>query len=280
MTTPRLRLLCAAAILGLAALSGVPEAAATGYRTILSAAELDRRAETVVRGRVESLRGEKLPGGLVQTIVTIAVDEVYRGRPGPRLEVVAPGGTVEGTKLHISGAPEFTVGAEVLVFANGRMIVGFGQGAFGVEGGQARRTLGNAVEGAPLSLDLRRAFGRLAEAETCQHNRLDTDYAEGWTLRAADLTRVAADEEASYELTLVKGNEYRLQVCTDGEAAGVGLRLVDDEGLTVARAKQPGREAELRFTPSETGVYYVVLDLTDHREGVLRSAAAISVEFR
>lgn len=280
MTTPRLRLLCAAAILGLAASSGVPEAAATGYRTILSAAELDRRAETVVRGRVESLRGEKLSGGLVQTVVTIAVDEVYRGRPGPRLEVVAPGGTVEGTTLHISGAPEFTVGAEVLVFANGRMIVGFGQGAFGVEGGQARRTLGNAIEGAPLSLDLGRAFGRLAEAETCQHNRLDTDYAEGWTLRAADLTRVAADEEASYELTLVKGNEYRLQVCTDGEAAGVGLRLVDDEGLTVARAKQPGREAELRFTPSETGVYYVVLDLTDHKEGVLRSAAAISVEFR
>jgi hypothetical protein len=78
----------------------------------------------------------------------------------------------------------------------------------------------------------------------------------------------------------VKGNEYRLQVCTDGEAAGVGLRLVDEEGLTVARAKQPGREAELRFTPSETGVYYVVLDVTDHKEGVLRSAAAISVEFR
>lgn len=280
MIPTRARLPRAAALAGLAfALLGTP-AAATGYRTVLSGVELDRRAETVVRGRVEALRAEKLSGGLVQTIVTIAVDEVYRGRPGPRLEVVAPGGVVEGTRLHIEGAPEFEVGAEVLVFAKGRMIVGFGQGAFGVEGGRARRSLGNAIEGAPLELDLSRAFGRLAEAETCQHNRLDTDYAEGWTLRAADLTRVAAEEEASYELTLVRGNEYRLQVCTDGEAAGVGLRLVDAEGLTVGRSKAAGREVELRFTPDQTGVYYVILDLSDHKEGVLRSAAAISVEFR
>ena len=276
---PRLtRQLAALAALALAALG--PEAAATGYRAVMSAAQLDQRATVIARGRVEALRPEKLPGGLVQTIVTIAVDEVYRGRPGPTLEVVAPGGSMEGTRLHIDGAPEFPLGEEVLVFAKGRTIVGFGQGAFAIEDGVARRTLGNAIEGASLELDLDRAFGRPAEAEICQHNRLDTDYAEGWTLRAADIARVAPDEEASYELTLVRGNEYRLQVCTDGEAEALGLRLVDEQGLTVARTSKVSREADLRFTPDETGVYYAVLDISDHRPGVLRSAAALSVEFR
>lgn len=274
----RTRTLAAIAALGLAALG--PEATATGYRAVMSATQLDQRATVIARGRVEALRPEKLPGGLVQTIVTIAVDEVYRGRPGPTFEVVAPGGSIEGTRLHIDGAPEFSLGEEVLVFAKGRKIVGFGQGAFAIEGGVARRTLGNAIEGASIELDLDRAFGRPAEAEICQHNRLDTDYAEGWTLRAADITRVAPDEEASYELTLVQGNEYRVQVCTDGEAEGLGLRLVDEQGLTLARTSKAGREADLRFTPNETGVYYVIFDMSEHRPGVLRSAAAISVEFR
>ena len=275
--SPAALLRAAAALL---ALSLAPFAAATAYHEVLSASALDARAQLTVRGVVTALRPEAVGKGLVQTVVTIAVDEVYRGRAGDTVEVVAPGGTLEGRTLSITGAPTFTVGDEVLVFARGRTIVGFGQGAFGVADHVATRSLGNEVEGARIALDLQRAFGRPEVAEDCQHNRLDDDYSAGWTLRGADLARVAAGEDTTWALTLVKGNEYRVQVCADGEAGALGLHLVGSDGVTLARSTGRGRELDLRFTPTETTTYYVVLDVSEHAEGTLRSAAALSVEFR
>ncbi|MFM2245925.1 MAG: hypothetical protein RL071_1999 [Pseudomonadota bacterium] len=264
----------------LAPLVLAPLAGATAYRAVLTAAQLDQQSTATVRGVVVSLRPEAVGDGLIQTIVTIDVDESYRGRVGEQVEVVAPGGELEGRRLHIAGAPTFALGEEVLVFTRGRTLVGFGQGAFGVEGQIAARTLGNEVEGAPITLDLRQAFGRPDEAEICQHNRLDADYNEGWSLRGADTTRVAPGEDATYALTLVKGHEYRLQVCADGGAAALGLHLVDEDGVVLSKADGRGRELELRFSPAETGAYYVVLDVSEPAPGVLRSAAALSVEFR
>lgn len=255
-------------------------AGATTYRSVLTAAQLDQQSTATVRGVVTQLRPEAVGEGLVQTIVTIDVDETYRGRVGGQIEVVAPGGELEGRRLQIAGAPTFALGEEVLVFTRGRTLVGFGQGAFGVEDQIAARTLGNEVEGAPIRLDLREAFGRPDEAEICQHNRLDADYNEGWALRGADTVRVAPGEDATYALTLVQGHEYRLQVCADGAAGALGLHLVDEEGVVLAKSSGRGRELELRFSPAETGAYYVVLDVSEPAPGVLRSAAALSVEFR
>lgn len=279
-TSPLRRTAPALAALALGSLALGSWAGATTYRSVLSAAQLDQQSTATVRGVVTQLRPEAVGEGLVQTIVTIDVDETYRGRVGGQIEVVAPGGELEGRRLHIAGAPSFALGEEVLVFTRGRTLVGFGQGAFGVEDQIAARTLGNEVEDAPIRLDLREAFGRPDEAEICQHNRLDADYNEGWALRGADTVRVAPGEDATYALTLVKGHEYRVQVCADGAAGALGLHLIDEEGVVLGKSKGRGRELELRFSPAETGAYYVVLDVSEPAEGVLRSAAALSVEFR
>ncbi len=256
-------------------------ALATTYAEHLDLPTLDARAETIVRGKVIGLRAETAgKRGLIQTIVTLEVAETYRGRAGSTLEVVAPGGTLEGVHLDVAGAPRFEKGQEVVVFLKGRTIVGFGQGAFLVEGGIARRALGNAVEHAELNINLERAWGRPAEAQVCQQNRLEGAYAEGWNLRAADTVRLGREEEAAYELTLVKGNHYRLRACGDGEAAGLDLALVDEEGMILASSRAAGAQLDLEFSPETTGSYFLVASAQGFDPQVLRSAINLSVEFR
>jgi len=268
------------AIAGLVA-TLIPAAAfGTTYAKHLNVDDMMEQSESVVRGEVVATEGRWTTGGLIETVVTVEVDDVYAGRVGNTIQVVAPGGTVEGVTLGIQGTAEFQLGDDVVVFADGQRIVGFGQGAFLVDGAdQATRSMGNAVPDFPVSLDLERAFGQPAEAETCLATRVDATYSEGWQLRGATDTRVGREDVALWRVNLLGGMEYKLDACADGLFTEARLILTDEKGTALAWA-EPGLEPSLTFEPPGTGIYFVGLYAEDLPEGMWRGAAAISIHYR
>lgn len=275
MSSRRLSALAAAAL----ALAAGP-ALATSYAKLLTGDELVERAGTVVRGEVVSLEGRQTPQGLIETVVTIEVDEVYVGRAADTIEVVAPGGTAEGVRLDIEGAPRFEVGDDVVVFADGRRIVGFGQGAFVVrDGDRATRDLGNRLPQQPLELDLTRAFGQADAAASCLDTQLDAAHSDGWQLRMATGTRLGRTDLSTWKVNLLGGVEYKLEACTDALVKGARLVVTDEDGEPVAWTDSH-RAPSLSYFPADSGVYYVGLMADGLDKDSIRGAAGLAVHFR
>jgi hypothetical protein len=110
----------------------------------MSLDEMAGAAEVIAAGRVESVEpGPSDDGRLIVTRTTLAVERTLKGRPGRRLVVETPGGTLGDRTLIASGAPVFIHGDRVVLFLQpaGRRegagaprfaIVGWNQGRFAV----------------------------------------------------------------------------------------------------------------------------------------------------
>lgn len=110
----------------------------------LSFEELVRDSETVVHGRVASVRvGWDADHAAIWTYYEIVPQEAFKGSPGPALIIQEPGGEIDGLKMEVVGAPRYQVGEEVVVFAAraplGLRTCGWGQGRFVVEGDPGRK---------------------------------------------------------------------------------------------------------------------------------------------
>jgi len=109
-----------------------------------SVEELARGSEAVVRGRVVSLESHpSADGRRISTSVEVEATDVWRGSAPARVTVVIPGGTAGRLAQRVAGAPQFTVGEEVVVFL-GRIgkgqeyrVTGLAQGKFAVGAQQA-----------------------------------------------------------------------------------------------------------------------------------------------
>ena len=268
------------ASIALAAALAPAAAIATTYAEVLGVEGLIHGSDRVVRGEVIRTQSRWTPKGYIETLVTIDVDDVYAGQAGDEVTVVAPGGTIEGQTMSIDGAPTFSVGDDVVVFANGKRIVGFGQGAFAVnDDNVAERSLGNAIPHRRTALDLERAFGRPTVASDCIEQHIDAKHRDGWMLRGATGTRIGREDVAMWRVNLLANMEYRLDACADGLYDGAQLVLTDVDGAPLTHA-EPGSETSLTFTPAETGVYYVGLYAEDLPDGVWRGAASMSIHYR
>lgn len=260
-------------------------AQATSYATVLGMQDLLDRSDNVVRGTVKSTTGRWTDGGYIETEVEIEVLETYLGRPGHTLTIIAPGGAAVSEKggkpveLHIEGAARFEVGQEVVVFARGRTLVGFGQGAFLVKEGRAVRALGNAAAGRELDIDLNRAFGVSDDADTCMQNHLRSAYSEGWSLRTAVGSRLSDDEVGIFEVTLLADTEYRLHACTDALVDGATILLSDTAGEVLVKSSG-GQDPELIYIPERTGTFYIGVSTDGMAPEVWRSALSVGVSYR
>jgi hypothetical protein len=110
--------------------------------------ELARGSEAVVRGHVVSLAGHpSADGRRISTSVEVETTSVWRGTAPARVTVVVPGGTTGRLAQRVAGAPQFTVGEEVVVFlgqigkAQAYRVTGLAQGKFAVEAEQAKPDL-------------------------------------------------------------------------------------------------------------------------------------------
>ncbi|SES76953.1 matrixin family metalloprotease [Stigmatella erecta] len=100
---------------------------------------LTQGADWVVQGRVLRTQPRWIPGtGRLVTAVEVSVGQVLKGTvTHPSVEVLLPGGTLGGLRQHVSGAPAFAPGEEVVLFlakgGEGPHLVGLSQGSFRVQ---------------------------------------------------------------------------------------------------------------------------------------------------
>lgn len=258
------------------------EVRATTYGRIMGVDELLMRSDRAVRGRVISLSPRRTPQGYIETVVDLSVSETLHGPPAPTARLVAPGGVLEGVQLQVDGAPVFKLGDEVVVFLHQQRIVGFGQGAWRVQGETAERTLGNRIGGPAEVLDLSRAFGRPDEVEACLDPHLQSGWARGLSLRVAAGVRLGPRASSTWDLTLLGGAEYEVRICADTLVEGLSARLTDASGAVVAEVRPGagGREPVLLLRPPATGSYTLSLDAAGLSDGAHRGAAAVAVMWR
>jgi hypothetical protein len=78
--------------------------------------ELVRDARAIVLGRVDSIQPILRDDGMIETEVSLSVDEWLKGTGGGQLTLVEAGGIVGGRAVIRSGVPRFTPNERVLVF--------------------------------------------------------------------------------------------------------------------------------------------------------------------
>jgi hypothetical protein len=105
----------------------------------LDLGELAAQASFVVHGRVVDVRPEWVRGGRqIDSIVTVEVENAWKGAPSRRLSFVSPGGQIGPYRTIVPGAPDFASGAELVLFLDGGRglgpptLVGLAQGALPV----------------------------------------------------------------------------------------------------------------------------------------------------
>ena len=134
----------------------------------LSLDDMISKSTAIVRGKVTTSFAA-LTGPVVYTHYTIQVSERFKGPAASTVEVVVPGGVVNGRQQSFAGAPSFQTGEEFVFFlwtgkAGLTYVIGLTQGLFAVAAdGAADPMLTRAATG-ELMLDS--ASGRPVKDQT------------------------------------------------------------------------------------------------------------------
>src|SRR5689334_6045241 len=82
--------------------------------------EMVHGSQLVVHGRVVDVRSQQTcDRRSIETLVTVAVAEALKGRPGETVAFRLPGGEVGRYRRVIVGVPRFAAGDDVIVFLRG-----------------------------------------------------------------------------------------------------------------------------------------------------------------
>ena len=133
---------------GLAALAVLlPVLAHATVQVPVEFGEMVQGSQLVVHGRVVDVRSQQTGDRRsIETIVTVAVAEALKGRPGDTVTFRMPGGDVGRIRRVMVGVPRFSSGDDVIVFLRGAppampTVFGLSQGLYRV----ARTADGRAV---------------------------------------------------------------------------------------------------------------------------------------
>jgi hypothetical protein len=83
---------------------------------VMSDADLARSADLIILGRVQAISTEAESASRIETHIRLSAEDLVKGAAGPTVTFVIPGGTANGMRRVIYGAPQFFVGERVLVF--------------------------------------------------------------------------------------------------------------------------------------------------------------------
>jgi len=109
----------------------------------LAVSDLAREADVIVKAKVEDIHtAPTRDGATLTTLVTLAVEEVWKGAPARQITVAVRGGTAGDIAQGDSGEPRFTSGERAVLFLKAKSeryaIVARRQGKFtiliGIEG--------------------------------------------------------------------------------------------------------------------------------------------------
>ena len=119
----------------------------------LTVAELARDADVIVKGNVTDIQTR--PGrdrDDLTTLVTVAVEEAWKGAPAGQITVAVQGGIAGDVVQAVSGEPRFSRGERVILFLKATgdryTIVGRRQGKFIVKTGRDGREAAQDLTGA------------------------------------------------------------------------------------------------------------------------------------
>ena len=109
--------------------------------------QMARESELIVRGTVVNVQSQMAGSRqTIESVITLSVAETMKGTAGVQTVFRVPGGRLGRYRRVMVGAPEFTVGDEVILFLKGRapaiaMPYGLSQGVYRI----ARRAGGTVV---------------------------------------------------------------------------------------------------------------------------------------
>ena len=119
-------------------LSITPEATAVRYADVYDMSELAAASSKIVDGTVERIETRMVNGKIISRL-HLEVTKTWVGARNTELYVDVLGGTLDGITMTVPGGPTFEEGESVLLFIDQHRIVGFGQGAYTIDGAEATR---------------------------------------------------------------------------------------------------------------------------------------------
>lgn len=131
-----------------------------------------------------------------------------------------------------------------------------------------------------LTLLASTALANEKAAEECVQTKVWEAYADGWGVRTLTGTTLAPGKTRNYLVTLYAGNEYEVKSCGEEGVKNLDVLLYDTEGNVVVKDDVDGRQPAIKFTPKETGTYYVVLYLRDVEAGKTEAGVAMAVVYK
>lgn len=80
--------------------------------------ELTRESQHIVVGRIVAIdyQWQNVDHQVIETVLTVAVENPVKGVSSPTIQVTQLGGTIGDLTMEIPGTPQFDVGDEVLLF--------------------------------------------------------------------------------------------------------------------------------------------------------------------
>lgn len=99
-----------------------------------ASAQRAARADAVIVGRVESTAAG-WSGGRIVTRAQVSTELALAGTAPLSLEVIAPGGTVDGIGMRVIGAPELRAGDRAVFFLDRARVLDLASGVMAIERG-------------------------------------------------------------------------------------------------------------------------------------------------
>jgi hypothetical protein len=92
-------------------------AQAFGLEQKLTVAELAREADIIVKAKITNIQTQPARGGgNLTTLVTVAVEEAWKGAPAGQITIAVQGGVAGDVAQAVSGEPRFSVGERAILF--------------------------------------------------------------------------------------------------------------------------------------------------------------------
>lgn len=136
MSPPRIKLICRVFLFLILFYLPSERIALATITQKLSLEQLAREADLIAMGRIQGVTSqESVDRSTMTTVVTLSVEEQWKGPKASTITVKQPGGSVGGLTQRVMGEPQFSVGEEVILFLkkgrNGSYVtVGGVQGKF------------------------------------------------------------------------------------------------------------------------------------------------------
>src|SRR5207302_4345743 len=78
--------------------------------------DLPKRADAIVVGTVLDSYPQWSAEGGIETLTVFSVGEVIKGNASATINIVEPGGSIDGVSVAIAGVPRFAAGEKALLF--------------------------------------------------------------------------------------------------------------------------------------------------------------------